>query len=502
MRRKSPRASYRAGGNWGSRTAHGKHTRNPGWIAGQNWVECQRCGLDYRRKDIRREWTGAIVCKTCWEPRHPQDFVRARRDRIAAPGPSNTAASYSTTAAAGSSEIPAGTFAVGFTGSLGSLADQEHNSGDTISTISAAGQFPTAYDDGFESRTVTAWTLSGAPSGISIDSSGDITGTIGTLEHDNSPFLATVTAFYGEGQEISLDFNWLVNEAGIQPDAVTGNFKALWWDFSADEYNFSSAENDADKVVDEGVILETMNRFQPSSELTRGGLYSSRDVEWVANAQNSLGAANLVPDGGAITVIGNDSALNNVDSGAIYQPQEVFIVAQVPSDNIDLHTLFGPSNGTGHWCHINADENGQTMNIHTGWNDEIFPDFSDSTDLQPSMSAEVGNWYVWYLKYDNTSCAYQLNGVVPTGADTEITMHDANSDETKNTTQAGFRVGGASPSQGASTAPVNQWDGHIGEVVVYANTSSHNNEGGLTSAEVTGVITYLINKWGITTEVA
>lgn len=46
---------------------------------------CQRCGRTRYASTIRKEWTGLRVCSTCWEPRHPQDFVRGRKDDIAPP---------------------------------------------------------------------------------------------------------------------------------------------------------------------------------------------------------------------------------------------------------------------------------------------------------------------------------------------------------------------------------------------------------------------------------
>jgi hypothetical protein len=59
---------------------HGKKTKNPGWFPGGNWVTCQRCDFNIRSWDAMKEWTGAIVCPDCWEPRHPQDFVRGIKD--------------------------------------------------------------------------------------------------------------------------------------------------------------------------------------------------------------------------------------------------------------------------------------------------------------------------------------------------------------------------------------------------------------------------------------
>lgn len=47
---------------------------------------CQRCGSKVHISEIRREWTSARVCRDCWDPRHPQEFVRGVRDRQQVPG--------------------------------------------------------------------------------------------------------------------------------------------------------------------------------------------------------------------------------------------------------------------------------------------------------------------------------------------------------------------------------------------------------------------------------
>jgi len=65
-------------------SAHGKHTANPGYKPGDNWVECDVCGMDIYASDSKKRWDGLVVCPEDWEVRHPQDFVRARKDKIAA----------------------------------------------------------------------------------------------------------------------------------------------------------------------------------------------------------------------------------------------------------------------------------------------------------------------------------------------------------------------------------------------------------------------------------
>lgn len=60
---------------------------------GDFWRICDRCGFKKRASETKKEWTGLIVCSDeCWEPRHPQDFVRGRRDRQTVTNPRPEAA--------------------------------------------------------------------------------------------------------------------------------------------------------------------------------------------------------------------------------------------------------------------------------------------------------------------------------------------------------------------------------------------------------------------------
>ena len=54
-----------------------------GYIPGDPWGCCQRCGFKVRLSTIRKEWTGLRVCPKCWDPRHPQLDVQAAEERIA-----------------------------------------------------------------------------------------------------------------------------------------------------------------------------------------------------------------------------------------------------------------------------------------------------------------------------------------------------------------------------------------------------------------------------------
>lgn len=67
-----------------AKSVYGKRTRNAGYKPGSHWVDCDRCGFTIRSEDARVTWDGLVVCPSDWEPRHPQDFVRAMDERNAA----------------------------------------------------------------------------------------------------------------------------------------------------------------------------------------------------------------------------------------------------------------------------------------------------------------------------------------------------------------------------------------------------------------------------------
>lgn len=48
-------------------------------------VICDRCGFKYKNWQLRKEYSGFMVCfgagtNKCWEPRHPQEFVKGVPD--------------------------------------------------------------------------------------------------------------------------------------------------------------------------------------------------------------------------------------------------------------------------------------------------------------------------------------------------------------------------------------------------------------------------------------
>lgn len=48
--------------------------------AGDNNAICDTCGRTVKASSLQKTWDGFYVCPQHWEPRHPQDFVRAIRE--------------------------------------------------------------------------------------------------------------------------------------------------------------------------------------------------------------------------------------------------------------------------------------------------------------------------------------------------------------------------------------------------------------------------------------
>lgn len=57
------------------------------FVKGAHNAICDRCGEKRKSYDLRLEWTNLLVCSECYEPRHPQQYVKGRADRQAVPNP-------------------------------------------------------------------------------------------------------------------------------------------------------------------------------------------------------------------------------------------------------------------------------------------------------------------------------------------------------------------------------------------------------------------------------
>lgn len=55
------------------------------YVSGDHNLICDVCSRKIKASESRLRWDGFIVCKDDWEIRHPQDFVKARQDKITVP---------------------------------------------------------------------------------------------------------------------------------------------------------------------------------------------------------------------------------------------------------------------------------------------------------------------------------------------------------------------------------------------------------------------------------
>jgi hypothetical protein len=42
---------------------------------------CDQCGFRFYLSELRKQWDGALTCKACYEPRHPQDKLKVPPER-------------------------------------------------------------------------------------------------------------------------------------------------------------------------------------------------------------------------------------------------------------------------------------------------------------------------------------------------------------------------------------------------------------------------------------
>ena len=53
--------------------------------SGQFNLYCDVCKKKIKAAEAKHRWDGFIVCADDWEPRQPQDFVKAKIDKISVP---------------------------------------------------------------------------------------------------------------------------------------------------------------------------------------------------------------------------------------------------------------------------------------------------------------------------------------------------------------------------------------------------------------------------------
>lgn len=55
------------------------------YISGDYYMICDRCRFKFRRSQMTRTYDGLWVCQKDWEPRHPQESVKAKHQEVSVP---------------------------------------------------------------------------------------------------------------------------------------------------------------------------------------------------------------------------------------------------------------------------------------------------------------------------------------------------------------------------------------------------------------------------------
>lgn len=55
------------------------------FISGSHNFICDVCGFKHKATEAKLRWDGLMVCPDDYEQRQPQDFVRAKTDKIVVP---------------------------------------------------------------------------------------------------------------------------------------------------------------------------------------------------------------------------------------------------------------------------------------------------------------------------------------------------------------------------------------------------------------------------------
>lgn len=55
------------------------------YTPGDWWAICDVCSKKVKASKMKKRWDGLMVCDKDFEPRHSQDFLRTRSDKISVP---------------------------------------------------------------------------------------------------------------------------------------------------------------------------------------------------------------------------------------------------------------------------------------------------------------------------------------------------------------------------------------------------------------------------------
>ena len=462
----------RAGASLHAREVRGRHGENPGYRPGDNWSTCQRCGFDVYASDLREDGykPGLMVCPKCYDPPHPQDYVRVWDDNTdPLDGSTGSLDSYSTVAAVGSTSLPLGSFPAN-PPQWTAIPAQTNDTGDTITTLSLSTYAAQSYVDDFgQTIAIASYSVPGLPAGLSLDSStGDITGTISVGADALSPYSLAPVAIYADGYTTSTTLSWTVDDGGLLPTDISN--LVLWWDFSEDEYvwaNEALTTPITDGTLIRGVTDRSGNGFHGTIES------DGNAPRWESGERNGLGVADADIEGGSPRCLDTIGASIELD-----QPYTMIGVAQLPiPDATDADVLLSHRGIDGTQFEVTTTGAGGVARLYTIVSSSV-GEISDGT----ALGDNAGEWYMFLLMVDGDDTNLTFNKV----AGSPDIEHDTNTENIQET----FRFGaGTDTSANIRTG----WNAPMGEAIVF------NKE--LTSDEIDGLFLQLSTKWSLTDEI-
>ena len=481
------------------RGVHGKHTKNPGYEPGNHWVQCPLCGLDVRWEHMKKQWDGKWRCADCWEPRHPQDFVRARRDRIAVPY-ANSGADVFTTEDT-SNHQTGGDYELVPGGNLGLRGSPIPNQSDEdLQAVTALDVGALTVD--LLGRTIT-YSASGLPTGLSISSTtGIISGTLAAGISVDTAYYPTVTASAGT-DSFARTFQWDVT-ALPAPDTVQAENLQIWYDFNDLDYIFTDTGWSTNATAAEDLI----NSVQNKSPLYTTALFPTRGADEVADmgtATTSREPVVMTPTGigsgfAQYSYGGNADSPNSIvyleskPTSTVEQPVKrvsgtnqaftrIFAV-EWPHDDSELRVLFSSQTSSQKevLIHFNVDTGGSLDQLYQVGSSPTRYHLDGASHTNPGGMPTTGPaWIILAYQYtiasDNSTVVYSIwvNGVL---------VYD-----TQSATYGSTWTHNDEWNLGANYQESFSWDEQIGDVLVW--------DVALSVAEMNTVHAYLNAKWGI-----
>jgi hypothetical protein len=428
-------------------------------------VVCDRCGFDIYSKDIRIQWDNQVVCPTCYDQRHPQDFVRGRHDDFTVWPVRTDSTDPANETAVGSNTVPASTF-LGHEGittiNAPACVAQSSTEGDVISLDTSA------WFHNPSSETITYSDVNNAlPAGLSIAAAtGIVSGTI-TVQGTTYTNSVEIQATYGTSlHTVECNFDWTVTK-NAEPDSIAG--LCLWWDFSdtttlwQDVARTIQADGDGDpvKYVDDK-SAQGNDGDENNSDRWPFLRASGNGSLFTLNCEINVNSRHIETTGGW-----TDGA----------QPKTYIIVYKVPADDANLKTVFGSTNANGTFHGFDGTSSSRIY-LETNRTAPSFNDVTYGTEDTDDIPADyVGEWKVATILVSGTSGDLLWNNAALPETGTGMQSHDADT-----VSNAGFKIG-------ATFNNTAGWNSDVAMCLCY--------EGLLSAADRATIQTYIAGRWSL-----